>query len=109
MNDKTISTTVEILGKPYPIRCPESELKALQEAALFLNEKMTEVRESGKAINLERIAIITALNLAYQLLQIDQQKTSMMDKINLRIAQLQNKIDMAMNSSKQTEFAYSSE
>ena len=40
---KIVSATIEILGKFYPIRCPESELQSLQEAALFLNEKMCEV------------------------------------------------------------------
>lgn len=109
ITDKTISTTIEILGKPYPIRCPESELSSLQQAAAFLNEKMLDVRESGKAINLERIAIITALNIAHQFLQLDQQKSSLMSKINHRIAQLQDKLETAMNKSRQTELIYSSE
>lgn len=72
MIDKTVNTTIEILGKPYPIKCLESELQGLQQAAQYLHEKMTEVQESGKAINLERIAIITALNIAYEFLQVDQ-------------------------------------
>jgi cell division protein ZapA len=98
MTDKTVSTTIEILGKSYPIRCLEPELKLLQQAAAFLNQKMSEVQDSGKAINLERIAIITALNIAHQFLQVDEQKSSLVTKISERISQLQNKLDTAIST-----------
>lgn len=93
---KIISTNVEIMGKPYPIRCPENELAALQQAARYLDQKMNEVRDSGKAINLERIAIITALNMAYELLQSGQQKNSFLEKVNQYIVKLQEKLDSTM-------------
>ena len=109
MTDKVVSTTIEILGKLYPIRCPESEVKSLQLAADYLNKKMREVQESGKAINLERIAIITALNIANQFLQVDQQKSTVMDKINKKIAQLQDKLDSSMHPKLQTELIYTTE
>jgi len=106
MTEKTINTTIEILGKYYPVKCMESELKSLQQAADYLNSEMKQVQESGKAINLERIAIITALNMANQLLQVDQQKSGLMNKINQRIAQLQDKLDGAINKTLQTELVY---
>lgn len=96
MSTKIISTNVEILGKPYPVRCPEGELAALQQAARYLDQKMCEVRDSGKAINLERIAIITALNMAYELQQSGQHKNSFVDKINQYILHLQEKLDQAI-------------
>ena len=100
---KTINTTVEILGKMYPIRCPEAELSSLHQAAEFLSQKMAEVQESGKAINLERIAIITALNIAYQLLK----ESDLKNKIYQQIEQLQTKLDHAMQQTRQTELIYS--
>jgi cell division protein ZapA len=109
MSEKPINATIEILGKFYQIRCPEAELESLQEAASYVNEKMSEVQESGKAINLERIAIITALNIAHELLQQDEQKSSLMSKINQRITSLQDKLDSAMNKAKQTELIYTTE
>ena len=105
MNDThLIQTTVEILGKLYAIRCPESDLPSLQQAAHYLSQKMTEVQESGKAINLERIAIITALNIAHLFLQNDQQNNHLVDKINQRITQLQSKIEFALNPTAQVDF-----
>lgn len=108
MNSKIISTTVDILGKPYPIRCPEEELPGLQQAAALLNEKMNAVKASGTVINPERIAIISALNLAHQLLQANQQKTSFLDRINDKLQSLQTKIDHVMNPT-ETEWLYKSE
>lgn len=106
---KTIHTTIEILGKLYPIRCPESELVSLQTAAAYLNKKMNEVFESGKAINVERIAIISALNIADQYLQADQKKSIFVKKINDKICELQNKIDQAIEKNKQTDLLYAVE
>ncbi|OGT60620.1 MAG: hypothetical protein A3F14_01380 [Gammaproteobacteria bacterium RIFCSPHIGHO2_12_FULL_43_28] len=109
MTDKIIHTTVDILGKPYPIRCQESEVTYLQEAASYLNNKMLDIKESGKVINLERIAIMAALNMAYEYLEMKDNKSGLMSKINQRLSQLQEKIDSAINQSKQTEFIYSAE
>ena len=109
MTDKIVTTSIEILDKQYPVRCLEAEVNSLQLAAKLLNEKMSEVQESGKAINLERIAIITALNMANQLLQIDGQKSSVMQKINQKLVSLQNKLDTALNDTLQTEMIYSAE
>ena len=108
MTERTVTTTIEILGKLYPVKCPESELKSLEQAAAYLNQKMGDVKDSGKAINFERIAIITALNIAHQFLKIDQQKSTMVNKINQRIVQLQEKVDIAINKSLQTELIYTS-
>lgn len=108
--EKTVNTTIEILGKTYPIRCLENEVSALQQAALFLNQQMKEVQDSGKAINVERIAIITALNIAFRFLQADAQKNTFSSQINQRIAQLQDKLESVLGSHHhQAEFAYSAE
>ena len=109
MTDKIVTTTIEILGKQYPVRCSEEEVISLQMAAKLLNQKMSEVQDSGKAINLERIAIITALNMAHQLLQTDNQKSSVMQKINQRLTNLQSKLESALNETLQTELIYSAE
>jgi cell division protein ZapA len=104
-----VNTSIEILGKFYSVRCPETELLSLQEAAKFLNQQMAEVQESGKAINLERIAIISALNIAHQFLQADQQKNGFINKVNQRIAQLQTKLDSALNRPLASELLYTTE
>lgn len=108
-SSQPINTTIEILGKHYPIRCQESEYESLLQAAEYINRKMRDVQVSGKAINLERIAIITALNIAHEFLQLDQQKDGLMSKINHRITLLQHKFEAAINNAKQTELVYTAE
>jgi cell division protein ZapA len=70
---------------------------------------MQQVQSSGKVINLERIAIITALNIAYQLLQQNQERALLMTKINQKINQLQDKMDIATAKSQQLEMVYPEE
>lgn len=106
MNDDVISTTIELLGKPFTIRCQASEVDSLLEAAAYLNTKMQEVQEAGKTASPERIAIITALNMTHQFLQLDHQKSSLMSRINQRLSSLQQKIDTAINQAWQTELVY---
>lgn len=109
MNDKIISTSIELLGKIYPIRCLESELAGLQAAATYLNQQMQDVQNSGKVINLERIAIISALNIAHQFLQFDQQKSHLVMSINKKIGQMQERLDSALIRHKQKDLIFSIE
>lgn len=106
---KTINASVELLGKFYSIRCPESEQKSLQEAASYFNEKMLEIQKAGTAINLERIAIMAGLNIAYDLLKQDQGKVSLVEKINRKISSLHEKIDTSINKTMQRELVYTAE
>lgn len=109
MSTSQSSTTVDILGKPYAIRCAEEEVNALQSAASYVDQCMKEVQASGKAINLERIAVITALNIAHELLQAKEQKISVVQRINERLSQLQEKIDTVVRTPARSEFIYSLE
>lgn len=109
MTDNIVTTSIEILGKSYQIRCSEYELSALQQAAKYLDGKMKEVQDSGKAINLERIAIIAALNITHEFLQTEQYKSGVVNKIYQHIMSLQDKMEVVINKSMQTELIYSAE
>jgi len=65
---KTVSLDVTIMGREFRVACPESEKQGLQEAAGYLDRKMREIRETGKIIGVERIAIMAALNIAHDFL-----------------------------------------
>lgn len=62
--------TVKILGKDYQIACTDDQTHHLIDAALLLDNRMKEIRSSGRVIGLERIAVMAALNLAHELLQL---------------------------------------
>ena len=61
--------SVRILEKEYFIACPYEERSALLDSAEFLNARMREVRGTNKMAPLDRVAVLTALNLASELLQ----------------------------------------
>jgi cell division protein ZapA len=56
------------MGREFRVACPESEQKELLEAVDYLNKKMDEIRDNGKVVGVERIAIMAALNIAHELL-----------------------------------------
>ena len=59
---------INVMGREFRVACPEGEQKGLLEAVDYLNKKMGEIRDNGKVIGLERIAIMAALNIAHELL-----------------------------------------
>jgi cell division protein ZapA len=63
-----LTVTVRVMGREYTVACPPQEHEALVASADYLNERMTAVRRRGKALGAERIAVMTALNLARELL-----------------------------------------
>lgn len=79
------TTKVQILDKDYLIACPEEERPALHQSAAYLDEKMREIRASGKIHGLERIAVMAALNIAHEFLQKDGANSNSQD-IALRLA-----------------------
>ena len=59
---------INVMGREFRVACPENEQKELLEAVEYLNRKMDEIRDHGKVIGVERIAIMAALNIAHELL-----------------------------------------
>ena len=68
----TNTVTLKILDKEYQVACPPEEQTALMQAGQFLDQKMRGIRTSGKVIGLERIAVMAALNISYEMLQAKQ-------------------------------------
>ena len=77
MGDEPVATRVHILDKEYAVRCHPDEQSALQESARYLTEKMAEAKSSGRALSHDRIAIMTALNIASEYLKLRQEKEAL--------------------------------
>jgi cell division protein ZapA len=58
---------VSILGQVYMLGCPEGGEALLATAVNAVDKEMTAIRDSGKVKARERIAVLAALNIAYQL------------------------------------------
>ena len=95
---------IHILDKEYLVACPENEREALFASAELLTSKMKEIRNSGKIVGADRIAVMAALNLAHELLDHKNSKDDYQHSISTRIRALQDKIDIALNQGNQLEF-----
>jgi cell division protein ZapA len=94
---------VHILDKEYLIACQDDEREALFASAEFLTEKMKEIRDSGKIVGADRIAVMAALNMAHELLENKTFKSDFQHTVSKRIRALQDKIDVALNNGNQLE------
>jgi cell division protein ZapA len=61
---KQIETT--ILGQSYALMCPPGGEQLLREAVAIVDREMSAIRNAGKVKARERMAVLAALNLAYQ-------------------------------------------
>lgn len=94
--------SVNILDKPYQVKCPPESVQELQSAANFVDQKMREIRDSG-VVGADRIAIITALNMAYSLLYAEQKENKEIDSMASRLADMQTRIEELLTQADQNE------
>lgn len=59
---------VNIMGREFKVSCTDDEREGLITAVNYLDKKMREIRDTGKVVGTERIAVMAALNLAHELL-----------------------------------------
>jgi len=103
MSNKALAINISILDKEYKIACPSGEQSGLLASAEFLDNKMREVRDSGNIIGSERIAVITALNIAHELLNSTQQQEGLGKDIPPRLKKLEIKISEALEKARQID------
>ena len=61
--------TITVMGREFRVAAPDGEERQLLESVDFLNKKMREIRDTGKVVGNERIAIMAALNIAHEHMQ----------------------------------------
>ena len=98
MSDVAEPVSVIILDKKYQFACSPEERAALVEAARQLDETMTDIKDSGRLMSLERIALQAALNFSAQILALKQNETQRQEKFDTKIRNLADQIDEALDS-----------
>jgi cell division protein ZapA len=103
MSDETVAIKVQILGKEYRVACPQDEREGLMASAALLNSRMEQIRDSGKVVGSDRIAVIAALNITHELLQNQSERETLSHSVTDRIRLLQNRIEQALEHGQQME------
>jgi cell division protein ZapA len=101
VSDQFARVTIRILEKEYHVACPADEQADLLASADLLNRKMREIRDSGKVVGLDRVAVMAALNLANDLLKAKSQDEELKNIVGLRIRTMRERLDSALGPVKQ--------
>jgi cell division protein ZapA len=91
---KDNKVTIRIMDKEYVVGCPDGAQADLFASAEYLDQKMREIRDTGKLLGLERIAVMAALNMSHELLQY---KAEQKEELESRIQRLGQKIDQSLS------------
>lgn len=102
-NKNSARVSVRILEKEYVVACPVEERSALLDSAELLNTRLRDIRESGKVVGLDRMAVIAALNLAHDLIKLQQQEHDLEQVAGQRVKAMRERIDTELSKHKQLE------
>ena len=105
MTDERITrVSVRVLDREYQVACPAEERSDLLDSAEYLDAKMREVRDSGKVVGLDRIAVISALNIANELIKLRRNGGALDGgDLGARLRGMRERVETALEKGKQLE------
>jgi len=92
---------ITIMGRNFRVSCREEEQASLLEAVEYLNRRMEEIRDQGKIVGLERIAIMAALNITHEFLGAKVGDDFDMAGFKRRMSSMEAAVDQAMSEQSQ--------
>ena len=101
--DRVTRVSVRLLDREYQVACPADERSDLLDSAEYLDTKMREVRDSGKVVGLDRIAVISALNLANELIKLRRNGSAVDSDLGSKIRTLRERVESALEKGRQLE------
>ncbi|MDO8263067.1 MAG: cell division protein ZapA [Gallionella sp.] len=96
MSGKTKTLEIKILDRELSIACPEEERGELLDAVAYLDKRMREIRDAGKIVSVERIALMAALNITHELLTTKVGRGVDLSDFKRRMGSMQAAIDEAL-------------
>ena len=96
MSEKTKTLDIKLLDRELRIACPEEERAELLDAVAYLDKRMREIRDAGKIVSVERIALMAALNITHELLTTKLGRGVDLSDFKRRMDSMQAAIDQAL-------------
>lgn len=94
---------IKILDKDYQVACSADERAALLDSAELLNAKMKEIRDGGRVVGLERIAVMAALNMANELIGSRGRGENLETRAKARVRAMRERVEGALQSGRQLD------
>ncbi len=101
--DRITRISLRLLDREYQVACPAEERSDLLDSAEYLDAKMKEVRDSGKVVGLDRIAVISALNIANELIKLRRNGSSVESDVGAKLKSLRERVESALERGQQLE------
>ena len=102
MSEPYAQVSVRILDKEYQVACPASERTDLLDSAEILDARMREIRDRGRIVGLDRIAVMAALNMANDLLHSKERDKALEADIS-RLKVISERVDVALGGAQQLD------
>ena len=103
MTDQHAHVSVRILDKEYQVACPADERTDLLDSAEVLNEKMREIRDGGRIVGLDRIAVMAALNMANDLIHAQARDQALDGDFSDRLKHISDRVDNVLSDTQQLD------
>lgn len=103
MTEQIAQVSVRILDKEYQVACPAEERTDLLDSAEILNNKMREIRDSGRIVGLDRIAVMAALNMANDLIHAKARDQELEGGISDRLKLISDRVEHVLSGTQQLD------
>lgn len=95
MNDRV---RVQIFGREYEIDPGGLTPLEIQSLADFVDEKMRDISERFNIVDTQKIAVLSAINIALDYMQLKEHSGKNSSEINPKIEKLSNLLDQALKA-----------
>ena len=103
MTQQISQVSVRILDKEYQVACPAEERTDLLDSAEILNSKMREIRDSGRIVGLDRIAVMAALNMANDLIHAQARDVQLEGDVSNRLRSISDRVENVLSGTQQLD------
>jgi cell division protein ZapA len=103
MTQQMAQVSVRILDKEYQVACRPEERTDLLDSAEILNSKMREIRDTGRVVGLDRIAVMAALNMANDLMHAQARDVELEGDVSNRLRSISDRVENALSGTRQLD------
>ena len=89
----TEPVNIKILDREFTVGCEPDERDGLLVAAQLLDSRMREIRGSNRMAALDRVAVLAALNLAHEFMQLKAETQTREQTLNRTLVDMNRKLD----------------
>ena len=86
---------IKIMDKEYVVRGSDNWDQII-EAAAYVDSKIKEISDSGKGLTDDKIAVLTALDIAGDYFQLSEEKKDLLTEIERRSQRLMQRLDTVL-------------